>query len=173
MCVYLSSFSSTILQDYSRFNMYTKSFVLAALTARASAQMMNLTAALTSNPSLSNLTTFVSSFPALLSTLSNATNITILAPSDEAFATFTQSSMGSALTMNNSEAIQALLQYHVLQGTYPASAINDMPAFVPTLLNDSRYANVTGGQVVEAVTQGMSVEIYSGLLANSTVTTPV
>jgi len=72
---------------------------------------------------------------------------------------------------NDTAAIQALLMYHVLNGTYPASAVKATPAFLPTLLNSSMYANVTGGQVVEAVTQGTSVEFYSGLLQNSTVTT--
>ncbi|MCJ1273132.1 hypothetical protein MMC21_000921 [Puttea exsequens] len=152
--------------------MHSKLLPLAVLAAGAIAQnsTMNLTAALTSAPTLSNLTSYVSLLPSLLASLSSASNITILAPSDDAFATFMSSPAAAAIATNDTDAIQALLSYHVLNGTYPASAIMDMPAFVPTLLNNSAYANVTGGQVVEAVTQGMAVEIYSGLLANSTVT---
>lgn len=68
---------------------------------------------------------------------------------------------------------QAVLSYHILNGTYPASAVMEMPAFIPTMLNNSAYANVTGGQVVEAVKQGDKVVFYSGLLSNATVTTAV
>lgn len=49
----------------------------------------------------------------------------------------------------------------------------ETPVFLPTMLNDSMYTNVTGGQVVEAVKQGDSVVFYSGLLSNATVTTAV
>ena len=78
-----------------------------------------------------------------------------------------------AISLNDTTAIEAILSYHVLAGTYPASDITSTPAFIPTLLNNTAYSNVTGGQVVEAVAQGTSVEFYSGLLANSTVTTAV
>ncbi|KAL9130543.1 MAG: hypothetical protein Q9217_001311 [Psora testacea] len=151
--------------------MQYKFLSVAALAAGAAAQTMNLTASLMATPDLSNLTQYVSLFPQLLSTLASANNITILAPSNEAFAKFLNSPAGSAITNNDTATIQALLQYHVLNGTYPASAITEKPAFVPTLLSDTSYANVTGGQVVEAIKQGDSVVFYSGLLANSTVTT--
>ena len=150
---------------------YKQLLPLAALAATASAQTANLTAALAATPDLSNLTSYVTLFPELLSTLASATNITILAPSNEAFARFLESPGGSAIRANDTDTIQALLQYHVLNGTYPAAAITDMPTFVPTLLSNMEYENVTEGQVVEAVRQGDSVVFYSGLLANSTVTT--
>lgn len=35
-------------------------------------------------------------------------------------------------------AVQALLQYHVLNGTYPAGAITNMSVFVPTNLVNER-----------------------------------
>lgn len=156
------------------YNMQSKLLSLAALAAGVSAQgTMNLTAALMSAPNLSNLTSYVSLLPSLLNQLSMAKNVTILAPSDAAFATFMNSSMGSATAVNDTAAIQALLMYHVLNGTHPAASIMNTPAFIPTMLNSTSYTNVTGGQVVEAVTQGKSVEFYSGLLAKSTVTTAV
>ncbi|MCJ1341642.1 hypothetical protein MMC09_006938 [Bachmanniomyces sp. S44760] len=145
---------------------------LAALAATATAQTMNLTAALTSNPQLSNLTTYVSLFPDLLTQLGSASNITILAPSNDAFAKFLNSSTGGGdIKSNDTSAIQAILTYHVLNGTYPASSIKSMPAFVPTMLTMPAYANVTGGQRVEALLDGMNVTFFSGLLQNSTVTT--
>ena len=105
-----------------------------------------------SSPDLTNLTTYVSLFPDLLTQLSMATNVTILAPSNEAFAAFLNSSVGAALATNDTAAIEAVLMYHVLNGTHPAASIMSTPAFVPTMLTNTVYANVTGGQVVEAVT---------------------
>ena len=150
--------------------MYYKLFVVAALAAMTSAQMMNLTAALMGSPDLSNLTTLVSANQQLLGALSMAKNITILAPSNEAFAKVASS---AAISMNDTMAIQALLSYHVLNGTYSAAQIKNTPAFVPTMLTNTMYSNVTGGQVVEAVKIMNNVTFYSGLLANSTVTKAV
>lgn len=133
----------------------------------------NLTSVLTSDPQLSNLTTYVQQFPALLQQLSQATNITILAPSNEAFNKLISSPAGAAIQANFTAAIQALLTYHVLNGTYPASSIGSTPAFVPSLLNDARFSNVTGGQRVEATKQGNVVTFTSGLKAMSNVTRAV
>lgn len=150
--------------------MQSKLLITAALAACASAQeALNLTGALGATPDLSNLTSYVSLFPELLSALGSAQNITILAPSNEAFAKFLESDAGSLI--NDTGVIQAVLQYHVLNGTYPASAITETPAFVPTLLTNESSTNVTGGQVVEAVKQEDKVVFYSGLLSNATVTT--
>ncbi len=80
---------------------------VAALVAGASAQMMNLTALLSSTPELSNLTTYVSLFPDLLTTLGSATDITILAPSNDAFAKFLNTSM---IDPQDTDLIQAVLQ---------------------------------------------------------------
>lgn len=150
--------------------MQYKLLSLAAMAATASAQMMNLTAALASNPNLKSLTAFSSYFPA---SLAMAQNITILAPSDQAFAKFLNSSAGKAVAANDTAAIQAVLTYHVLNGSYQASMFSSNATFVPTNLNNMAYSNVTGGQRVEAVMVGQNVSIFSGLLQNSTVTQAV
>ncbi|KAI9675426.1 MAG: hypothetical protein M1817_001330 [Caeruleum heppii] len=152
--------------------MQYKLLALAAMASSALAQdMMNLTAALSGTPELSNLTSYVQLFPELLTQLSAATNITILAPSNDAFTALLESPMGAAITANDTGLIAAVLSYHVLNGTYPASAVMEDPAFIPTMLMDPMYSNVTGGQRVEAVKMGENVMFYSGLLMNSTVTT--
>ncbi|MCJ1317535.1 hypothetical protein MMC15_002860 [Xylographa vitiligo] len=148
--------------------MQFKLLSVAALAATASAQSMNLTATLMNNSMLSNLTSYVSLFPSVLSSLESATNITILAPSNAAFSALLNSSAGMALA-NNSAAIQPILTYHVLNGTYYASNITSNATFVPTMLSDPAYANVTGGQRVEAITEGMNVTFFSGLLQNASV----
>ncbi|KAF2727419.1 Fasciclin-domain-containing protein [Polyplosphaeria fusca] len=127
-----------------------------------------LNATLSGNSELSNLTTFLSANPALLSVLSNATNITILAPNNEAFGMLLNSSAGENLA-SDVGLVSALLSYHVLNGTYSASQITNMSAFVPTLLTNETYSNVTGGQRVEAVMIGNETVFYSGLLQNATV----
>ena len=143
--------------------------VLSALAATVAGQ--SLTQALNSSTDLSQLTSLISQYPALVQTLSNATNITILAPSNQAIAALLNST--SPALLSNADAVQAILSYHVLKGSYPSSSIKSTPAFVPTLLNNTQYSNITGGQVVEAITQGSSVEIYSGLLSKSNVTKAV
>ena len=153
--------------------MHVKSLVFAALAARSFAQVQNLTATLAGNTDLTNLTTYFARFPKLLREVVGASNITILAPSNEAFAALAGTPEGLALASRSSTDVAALLGYHVLNGTYPASAITNTAAFVPSLLHGTKYTNVSTGQVVEVVKQGDSVEIYSGLLSNSTVTTPV
>lgn len=150
--------------------MQYKLLSFAALAATASAQqMMSLNQTLSLTPDLSNLTSYLSLLPQVQSMLGSASNITILAPSNEAFSAYMNSSAGAALATNDTMAIQALLTYHVLNGTYPASMIKSMPAFVPTMLNNPMYTNVTGGQVVEAVSMRGNVSFFSGLLMNSTV----
>ena len=150
--------------------MQLKSLTLAAFASAVSAQ--NLTSVLSGTPELSNLTALITSVPSLVTALSNATNITVLAPSNDAITAFLSSNDGMA-NANNTAFISALLQYHILQGTIPSSAITNTPAFPHGLADETTgFVNVTGGQVVEAVTVGGNVVIYSGLLQNSTVTTP-
>lgn len=150
--------------------MHSKSIAMLALAGYALAQndTQSLNATLSGNENLSNLTALLSTVPELLAVLGGTSNITILAPSNEAFAEFQNSSQAEMAT--DPEYLAALLSYHVLNGTYTASQISNTSAFVPTLLVNSSYSNVTGGQVVEAIARDDSVVFYSGLLANSTVT---
>lgn len=154
--------------------MLFKHLSLLGLAGYAAAQASNATlnSTLTSTPELSNLTSFLNLNPALIQALSSAQNITILAPSDEAFAQLINSSAGEALT-TDAGLVSALLQYHILNGSYTAAQITNLSVFVPTLLNNETYSNVTGGQVVEAVKIGNDTVFYSGLLQNTTVTTAV
>ncbi|KAI4243544.1 MAG: hypothetical protein LQ352_007000, partial [Teloschistes flavicans] len=159
--------------------MYSQLLWLAALAAVTAAQnsttaqnsSISLVDLLGATSSLSTLAATVKGVPGLADSLGSASNVTILAPSNDAFEKFMTSPAAAALAANDTSAIQALLSYHILNGTYPASAVMEMPAFIPTMLHNSAYANVTGGQVVEAVKQGDNVLFYSGLLSNATVTT--
>lgn len=142
-----------------------KQLAYAALAAVASAQ--SLTDALKGNADLSQLTALVAADPALLAALGAATNITILAPNNNALSALTNSSAGQAFAARPG-AIGALLTYHVLNGTYYSAGLPEK-AFVPSLLTNSSWTNVTGGQVVEVLKSGSGVSLSTGLLHTSNV----
>ncbi|KAJ8114192.1 hypothetical protein OPT61_g3872 [Boeremia exigua] len=141
-----------------------------AVLAQTNDTAPTLAAALNSSSELTSLSGLLGlqGLGELVQGLSSAQNITILAPSNEAFANVGNETL-QALTANPG-LVTALLQYHVLNGTIRSSAITNQSEFVPTLLTNPLFTNVTGGQVVEAVTTGDNVTFFSGLLSNSTVT---
>ncbi|KAM0267457.1 hypothetical protein ACHAPA_006002 [Fusarium lateritium] len=154
--------------------MKLQSLVTLALSGLATAQSRpNLTAALGSeNSTLSELTGLISAQPSLLRDLNRLRNVTILAPSNDAIKELLKDTAVARMVENDPSAVASLLQYHVLNGTYYASNITGMdgPAFVPTMLSNATYANVTGGQRVEVMAMNDTVSFYSGFRAQSNVT---
>jgi uncharacterized surface protein with fasciclin (FAS1) repeats len=150
--------------------MLFRKFTLAALPALVFSQgTPDLATALGSNANLSTLASLIKGQPQLLQTLlSSAQNITVLAPNNDALNAVLNSTVGQSLS-SDPGAVAALLSYHVLNGTFYSSQIANTSVFVPTLLTNSSYANVTGGQVVEAISAHSNVSVISGLLQNSTV----
>lgn len=144
-----------------------------AVLAQTNETAPSLAQALNSSSQLTSLSGVLAlpGLAQLVQSLSSAQNITILAPSNEAFASVGSEALGS-LTSNEG-LLTALLQYHVLNGTIPSSAITNQSQFVPTLLTNELFTNVTGGQVVEAITTGDNVTFFSGLLSNSSVSQAV
>jgi len=117
--------------------------------------------------------------------LANAKGITLLAPSNAAFAQFIEDPANQA-TASDSSTLMGLLQYHVLNGTIPASNFTTSMQFIPTMLgannsktisgiatNMNKMSSVTGGQVVGGVRMGEKVVITSGLKSMSVVQTAV
>ncbi|KIW12391.1 hypothetical protein PV08_09668 [Exophiala spinifera] len=141
------------------------SVALAALAGTAVSQQ--LTSVLQNATELSNLTTYLGLFPDFTQTLSGLQNITLLAPNNQAFAEFLNSSAGAALAQNDTALIQAVFSYHVLNGTYNAF---DNVSFAPTLLQPTQYTNVTGGQVVGLYDDDDEEYIVSGLLSRANLT---
>lgn len=156
--------------------MFSKKFLAAAATfavAFAQDAPPALADALSSTEDLSQLNTLIAGFPDLLGMLANATNITVLAPSNDAFATFLESPENQAAAADNG-TLMALLSYHVLNGTVMSDMITSTPTFVASLLlNNETYSNVTGGQRVGARLVGGdngTATIISGLGQRSNVT---
>jgi transforming growth factor-beta-induced protein len=121
--------------------------------------------------------------PVLMQMLMEAKNITILAPSNDAFASFVQSPENKAAAADNA-TLMAVLEYHVLEGMHMASAFTTKMEFFPTMLGASgnmtmgsmmmsnmSLSSVTGGQVVGGMKMGNMVEIMSGLKETSMVQT--
>merc|ERR1712032_1306042 len=169
-----------VVQFNIRLAMQLKQTIPIALTAAlayaqedsgsGSSGMMNLTALLSSTDSLSSLNDLVGNYPDFAAALASREDATILAPSNDALETLMNSDAASML--DNDQFVQALLNYHVINGTVYASNITQTPIFAPTYLNSSMYSNVTGGQVVEARREDGEVQFVSGLKQVSTVAQP-
>merc|ERR1712032_932145 len=169
-----------VVQFNIRLAMQLKQTIPIALTAAlayaqedsgsGSSGMMNLTALLSSTDSLSSLNDLVGNYPDFAAALASREDATILAPSNDALETLMNSDAASML--DNEQFVQALLNYHVINGTVYASNITQTPIFAPTYLNSSMYSNVTGGQVVEARREDGEVQFVSGLKQVSTVAQP-
>ena len=150
--------------------MQYKSLALASL-AVAAVSAQSLPDLLKSTPDLSTLAALLGRYPEDAAALANATGITILAPSNTAFATLFGGS-DIKIPDNETEIVEAVLSYHILQEPVESADLSATPAFVPTLL-DTPYANVTNGQVVEGFTNGSDVVFVSGLKQVSKVTKAV
>lgn len=145
--------------------------VVAARAQEANSTAGNLTTALAGNQNLSGLVTLLQGNPDLANALGGAQNITLLAPSNDALGALNSSGILSSGSQEG--LIQALLNYHVLVGVFNSSSITETPAFPATLLNDTAFANVTGGQVVEVRVEDDEVIAISGFKNNVTVTEAV
>lgn len=101
--------------------------------------------------------------------LNQASNITILAPNNDAIQAFLNSS--ETLITADPGLVTAVLSYHILNGTYYASNLTASSGaqFVPTLLTNETYTNVTGGQRVEVIASDGNVTVYSALKDSSSV----
>lgn len=156
------------------------SLALASYITAVLAQTPSLTDLLASQSDLSNLGAALGSVPDLAKTLAGLSDITILAPTDNAFAALLSkgaSPEGDAVKSNDTQAIAAILAYHVLNGTYVSSDFKDTPAFVHSLFTPSfegsLRTNVTGGQNVGLVLDGKNANILSGGLSSAIVTEAV
>ncbi|OCL10205.1 FAS1 domain-containing protein, partial [Glonium stellatum] len=115
-----------------------------------------------------NLTTFKntlqSAYPDLLSRLDALTlssPVTVLAPSNNAFAKTTYYPvLGPAFDNYDLVAIQNILNYHVLNGSHASKDLITQFQFFPTWLNNATFSNVTNGQRVGGVMQGSTDMIW-------------
>jgi alpha-D-ribose 1-methylphosphonate 5-triphosphate synthase subunit PhnH len=148
----MKSAVSWLLGSFTLLNLVSAQFTLTKVLARY--------------PELSKLTALITN-SATLSTrfFDQATNFTLLAPTDTAITTW--------LSKNVSQSsVEAVLLYHLLDGRHPIASIPNSSVAIPTALTNQTYANVTGGQRVEALNTGI-VEFQSDAKAVSKVATGV
>ncbi|TKX18784.1 fasciclin domain-containing protein 6 [Elsinoe australis] len=144
-----------------------KTFVRAlAFTAVVNAQ--SIVELLQQTPNLSTLLDLVDNYPDIVQALTITPNITVFAPTNDAFAELlaAQPDLG-----NQPDTIKAVLQYHVAPSRIPAKAIPKRGTFAPTLLTNTSFSLVTGGQRVKAQRKGRRVTLTSGGGAESRVVT--
>jgi uncharacterized surface protein with fasciclin (FAS1) repeats len=103
--------------------------------------------ALGEHEELSAFREMISEFPNLLSDLDTDGDVTILAPSDNAFSEYS-GAIESAFVSNETISPRQLLNYHILNGRYHTDEIPARGAFYPTFLTDAQYSTVRHGQVV-------------------------
>lgn len=130
--------------------------LLAAVVGRTNAQ--SITDLLAATPELSELLNAASQYPDLVDALGAATDITIFAPVNSAFAD---------LPANlDADFVRAVLTYHVAVGRFAASSFTYEEQFLPTLLQDPAFSNVTGGQVLKVEADDGSVYINDDFMVN-------
>lgn len=105
--------------------------------------------------------------------LGGASNITVFAPSNEALAPLMEEGSDAAAMAMIPGMVQAILQYHVVNGTFMSENITTAPAFLPTMLTNETFTSVTGGQVVGVRTRGEQAVVLSGLGQEANITTAV
>ena len=148
--------------------------VLASAISTIFAQ--SITSLLATNTQLSSLNDQIKNLPQFSAYLDGLTDVTFLAPSNDALSTFFSSTMGITAS-SDPTLLEAILTYHIQIGIWyqpTDTAGSGMPHFIRTRLSSPQYTNVTNGQYVEGVhdVTGAGL-IYSGLGVTSKVITPV
>jgi uncharacterized surface protein with fasciclin (FAS1) repeats len=70
--------------------------------------------------------------------LSSAQNVTVLAPSNDAFTKLLARNPNAAQLMNNPTALTGVLQYHVLGGKIMSNQFSTTPKFAASMLSQGR-----------------------------------
>ncbi|KIW46738.1 uncharacterized protein PV06_02384 [Exophiala oligosperma] len=140
-------------------------FVVAALIVGSFGADQDIITILNQQSGISTFIGLLQGYPKLIDTL-NAGTFSVLVPNDEAIATFSDANPD---LVKQEDVLLALLQYHCVNGTHPSAGFGLEPTFAPTLLSNSSYANVTGGQVVDITSQNGKPTILSGVKAASEV----
>ncbi|KAK5045258.1 hypothetical protein LTR84_009364 [Exophiala bonariae] len=138
-----------------------------AFSAFVTAQDLSITDALKGHAELSNLTYYLTKSQDFVTWLGSRENITLLAPNNQAFKLLA----GTADIANvevDQDGLEALLKYHLLNGTYSTFGSGEYES-IPSLLEQPDFTNVTGGQVVVAKASATSntTRFYSGLKERS------
>lgn len=110
------------------------------------------------NNTLSILNNFLAGQEALFAELTTASDITVLAPSNTALNKLAANDAVMSAMASEPGMVAAFLKYHVFQGVwYTSNFTNPSPyppdgrSIVITMMNDTAFTNVTGGQRVAGI----------------------
>lgn len=103
--------------------------------------------------------------PQFTQALTMTSNVTILAPSNDAFE---QAMKAMPMLTSDMNMVTALLQYHLIQGTMMSTAFTETPQFVSTFMG-TPFSMVTGNQKVELLKMDNMAMIFSGFKQMSSV----
>ncbi|KAI1967126.1 hypothetical protein LOZ58_000622 [Ophidiomyces ophidiicola] len=137
--------------------------VVAAATLASEGLALNFSETISDIPELSNMAAFISQNSSLQSAFDTPKNITVLAPNNDAFNDLVGTQSNGSAPLGNSSLITGILKYHVLKGVYNESNFKNENQFIPTLLDDSTFANVSNGQVVRISRRDDSIHCITGL----------
>ncbi|MCJ1398299.1 hypothetical protein MMC11_001496 [Xylographa trunciseda] len=142
------------------------SLVVSALAQQSLVQLIQ------GNPNLTEFESLLKAFPNLYSNLSSASDITVFAPSNAAFAKLNYTVLAPAFDSYNIDFQRELIRYHVAVGVHPSGSFsNGSFSFLHTLLTNQSTTNVTGGQVISVVEQaGNNFVAVSGLGVRAAIT---
>jgi uncharacterized surface protein with fasciclin (FAS1) repeats len=104
-----------------------------------------------STSQLSTLYSYVNQSTKLFNLFNESEGFTFLAPTNTAFSTW----LSNQTTKPTLDVVEATLEYHLLNGSFPTISFSNTSQFAPTYLQNVSYSNVTippGGQRVELVT---------------------
>lgn len=115
---------------------------------------------LETTPELSTLYSYVNGSANATNFLANSNNFTFFAPSNDAISALIQSKGNATL---NEDLLLASLQYGMVKGGFPSLSFTNNSQFASTNLANPKYANVTGGQTMELVTDAIgNPQVLSG-----------
>jgi uncharacterized surface protein with fasciclin (FAS1) repeats len=101
--------------------------------------------------------------------LASSSDFTLLAPSNNAFT-----KLPAGTSNMTDDQFTAMLEYSLLRGGFPKLSLSTANEFVSSHLNNSKYANVTGGQAVGLALDGSDkIQVLSGNKSISTSTETV
>lgn len=114
----------------------------------------------------------LATYPKIASALGNATNVTFLAPNNDAMNALLADPVTSTL-IRLEEQMEALLFYHLLNGTYRTGDFSDEDRFIPTYLTNDSYTSLDEGQRIQAERDNNNVTFTSYGKSNASVVTSV
>ncbi|KIW66901.1 hypothetical protein PV04_06190 [Phialophora macrospora] len=126
-------------------------FSAAILLAFVTAQNEGIIETLNTMPEVSELVTYLDKYPGLTTWLQGLSDITFLAPSNDAFAALADSATVPSLPVDEIDA-EALISYHVLEGTFYSFGSDEYIHVTTAMLlhADANESLVTGGEMVIA-----------------------